>query len=287
MTNPFLEFQNQVETVKQRCEQGEISAGERDNALRQMQLVDEPWGDVWMLSPSEQWFRKATGSAQWMPDYPIALVDAGSLPPVAQMDLPQLALTIHNCTACSLHEGRVRAVPGEGDSNADIMLIGEGPGFHEDKQARPFVGKSGKFLEQLLNEIGYRRRDVFIANVVKCRPPGNRDPQPEELSACKDYLERQIEAINPKVIVTLGRFSMYRYFPGASITKIHGQYKWVDDRLIVPMFHPAAALRNPKWRTAIIDDFHKLPQLIEEVNAVRIEKENTIDPSEAEQLGLF
>ena len=286
MPNQFTQFQIEVEAVNQRCERGEISSQERDETVRQMQLTDERWGDKWMLSPQRQWFRQAVGSKQWMPDYPLALIDAESLPPLAEMNLNQVALTIHGCTRCPLHEGRNRAVPGEGNSQADIMFIGEGPGFHEDKQARPFVGASGKFLEQLLLDIGYRRRDVFITNVVKCRPPGNRDPQPEELAACRAYLERQIEVIDPKVIVTLGRFSMYRYFPGASITKIHGQPKWDNERLIVPMFHPAAALRNPKWRQAIVSDFNKLPGLIQEVVDAQSQTEET-PPDDAEQLAMF
>jgi DNA polymerase len=267
MTNLFLDFQQQIEAVNQRAEQGEISAEERDAQVRTMQLVDPHWHDVWMLSPAGQWYRRAVGSKKWMPDYPLALVDGAALPPVAQMDLPQLALTIHHCTRCPLAHGRLRAVPGEGNPHAKIMVIGEGPGAEEDKQARPFVGRSGNLLEQILLGIGYKREDVFIANVVKCRPPGNRDPLPEELSACQDFLERQIEVINPAVVVTLGRFSMYRYFPGAAISKIHGQAKRVKNRLIVPMFHPAAALRNPAWRTALEEDFARLPGLIEQAAA--------------------
>ncbi|HEX9925187.1 MAG TPA: uracil-DNA glycosylase [Anaerolineae bacterium] len=201
------------------------------------------------------------------------------------MSLPQIARAVHDCTRCPLHEGRSRAVPGEGNPGADIMLIGEGPGYHEDKQARPFVGASGKFLEQLLDDIGYQREDVFITNVVKCRPPKNRDPQPDELEACQDYLERQIELIDPKVIVTLGRYSMARYFPGASISKIHGQPKRVGQRLIVPMFHPAAALHQPKYRSSIIEDFNKLPQFIAEAAGFREEKGPT--SASAEQLSLF
>ncbi|MCG3210901.1 MAG: hypothetical protein FOGNACKC_04537 [Anaerolineae bacterium] len=286
MTNPFVQFQADVEAVTERCARGEISEAERDAAVRQMKLVDPQWGDTWMLSPKGQWFRQATGSKQWMPDYPLDLVDAASLPPVPQMDLPQISLAVHHCTRCPLHSGRTRAVPGEGNPRTDMMFIGEGPGFHEDRQARPFVGASGKFLEQLLTDIGYRRQEVFIANVVKCRPPNNRDPQPEELDACRDYLERQIELIDPKVIVTLGRFSMARYFPGASISKIHGQPKREGNRLIVPMFHPAAALRNPAWRTAIIDDFSKLPALVAEAAAFRAEKDEPGAPA-ADQLNLF
>ncbi len=288
MSNKFVEFQEQIEAVKAQYTNGEISETDRDNTLRTMQLMDERWGDVWMLSPAGQWFRKAKGTTTWLSDYPIALVASDSLPPVPQMDLPQLARTIHDCTRCPLHQARTRAVPGEGPASADIMLIGEGPGFHEDKQARPFVGTSGKFLEELLNGIGYQRKDVFIANVVKCRPPNNRDPQPEELSACQEYLDRQIAVVNPKVIVTLGRYSMYRYFPGASISKIHGQPKRVGTRLIVPMFHPAAALHQPKWRPLIIADFAKLPLFISEITSFRAEEEQeTIDPSDAQQLSMF
>jgi uracil-DNA glycosylase family 4 len=287
MPNQFHDFHQQVEAVKSQHLNGEISEAERDSRIRQMQLTDEVWGDIWMLSPTGQWFRQAKGSDRWVRDYPIVLVDPTSLPPISQMDLPQIARAVHDCTRCPLHQERTRAVPGEGNPEADIMLIGEGPGFHEDRQARPFVGASGKFLEELLGNIGYKRADVFIANVVKCRPPRNRDPQPEELEACRDYLDRQIELVDPKVIVTLGRFSMYRYFPGASISKIHGQPKRVGDRLIVPMFHPAAALHQPKWRPQIIEDFQKLPHLIAEAAAFRQPEDNQIDPDSTEQLSLF
>jgi len=286
MSNQFLEFHNQVEAVKRRCANGEITDTERDDLIRQMRLKDEVWGEVWMLSPAGDWFRKAKGSGSWIGDYPVALVDSAALPPIPQMDLRQIARAVHDCTRCPLHSERTRAVPGEGNPKADLMLIGEGPGFHEDRQARPFVGASGKFLDELLGNIGYKRTDVFIANVVKCRPPKNRDPQPEELEACKDYLDRQIELVDPKVIVTLGRFSMYRYFPGASISKIHGQPKRVGNRLIVPMFHPAAALHQPKWRPQIIEDFKKLPQLVVEATSFTQAKDK-MDPDSAEQLSLF
>ncbi len=285
MSNKFIEFQNQVEAVKARCAGGEITEAEQNTTLRQMQLQDEVWGDFWMLSPTGEWFRKAKGSHKWMRDYPVALIDPATLPPIPQMELPQIVRAVFDCTRCPLHEGRTRAVPGEGNPQADIMLIGEGPGFHEDKQARPFVGASGKFLEQLLNNSNYKREDVFITNVVKCRPPGNRDPQADELSVCKDYLDRQIALIDPKVIVTLGRYSMYRYFPGASISRIHGQPKRVGNRLIVPMFHPAAALHQPKWRPLITEDFQKLPQFI--VQAAAFSQEKDLDLDNAEQLNLF
>jgi len=285
MRQRFIEFQNEVEAIKARCAQGEISEAERDQLVRQMKLQDERWGDTWMLSPSGEWFRKASGSKEWIRDYPLVLMEPPDMP-VHEMSLQQLAWTIHGCTRCPLHAGRTRAVPGEGPPQADIMLIGEGPGFHEDKQGRPFVGASGQFLEELLNSAGYKRTDVFIANVVKCRPPGNRDPQPEEVDACRIYLERQIELIDPKVIITLGRYSMYRYFPGASISKIHGQPKRVGNRLIIPMFHPAAALHQPRFRDLIVADFKKLPQFIAEAASFRQEKAE-IDPDNAQQLSLF
>ena len=202
---------------------------------------------------------------------------------INQMTLEQLEEAVHSCTSCSLHQGRTQAVPGEGPLSADIMFIGEGPGFHEDRQGRPFVGAAGKFLEELLASIGMTREQVYIANVVKCRPPGNRDPLPDELSACEPYLERQIQLIKPRVIVTLGRFSMYRYFPGASISKIHGQPKRVGNAMVVPMFHPAAALHQPKWRPLVEADFKKLPDLITEAENYGDEA----PPPQAQQLSLF
>ncbi|HEB64341.1 MAG TPA: uracil-DNA glycosylase [Chloroflexi bacterium] len=198
--------------------------------------------------------------------------------------LQQIAQEVAVCTRCPLHHSRKNPVPGEGPADADIMLIGEGPGFHENEQGRPFVGASGKFLEQLLAGIGLKREDVFIANVVKCRPPGNRDPQPEELAACAPYLDRQIEAINPKVIVTLGRFSMAKFIPNARISRIHGQPHRVNGRLIVPMFHPAAALHQPRWRPLIEQDFARLPELIAAVEKERLAAE---PPPEPRQLSLF
>ncbi|HQE19731.1 MAG TPA: uracil-DNA glycosylase, partial [Aggregatilineales bacterium] len=158
--------------------------------------------------------------------------------------LEQIAAEVAVCTRCPLHRGRTKAVPGEGSPNADIMFIGEGPGYHEDRQGRPFVGASGSFLTEMLEGIGLRREDVFIANVVKCRPPGNRDPEPHEIQACSAYLDRQIALIDPKVIVTLGRFSMAKWFPTARISRIHGQARKINGRLIVPFFHPAAALER-------------------------------------------
>jgi uracil-DNA glycosylase family 4 len=178
--------------------------------------------------------------------------------------LEQVADEVSTCEKCILHYSRKNTVPGEGPVNADIMFIGEGPGFHENEQGRPFVGAAGRFLEELLGKIDLKRTDVFITNVVKCRPPSNRDPMVEELEACSDYLERQIQAINPKVIVTLGRFSMARYLPKAKISNVHGQAMRIRGRLIVPMYHPAAALHQGSLRPVIERDFALLPDLISE-----------------------
>jgi DNA polymerase len=177
--------------------------------------------------------------------------------------LAELAKQIGVCTKCELSRTRTHAVPGEGDPNADMMLIGEGPGYYEDQQARPFVGPAGKFLDELLASIGKRRQDVFIANVLKCRPPNNRDPLPGEIAACKPWLDGQTKAIRPKVVVTLGRFSMNRYFPGESIGRIHGQPRRVGDVTVVPMYHPAAALHQGSLRKTIQEDFLKLPAILE------------------------
>ena len=177
-------------------------------------------------------------------------------------ELKHIAEEVSTCTRCQLHHSRKLAVPGEGPANSEIMFIGEGPGFHENEQGRPFVGAAGKFLEELLAKINMKRSQVFIGNVVKCRPPGNRDPQPDELAACSGYLDRQIQAINPKIIVTLGRFSMARFLPNAKISEIHGQAMKIKGRLIVAMYHPAAALHQQSLRPTIEADFSRLPELI-------------------------
>lgn len=173
------------------------------------------------------------------------------------------------CTRCELHRGATNPVPGEGNPEARILLIGEAPGFHEDASGQPFVGNSGKFLTELLAKAGLTREDVFITNVVKHRPPGNRDPLPDEMMACAHYLDRQISIIDPDVIVTLGRFSLARYFPGERISKIHGQPKEIDGRFVVPMYHPAAALHNGSLRPEIEADFAKLPRLLAEFDKAR------------------
>jgi uracil-DNA glycosylase len=202
------------------------------------------------------------------------------------LTLQEIADEVRVCPKCELCRSRTNAVPGEGDPHARIMLIGEGPGFNEDRDGRPFVGASGKFLGELIGQAGLRREDVFITNVVKCRPPGNRDPLPDEIAACAEYLDRQIAAIDPEVIVTLGRFSMARWFPGERITKIHGQPREVDGRYVVPMFHPAAALHQGSIRPMIEEDFRKLPKFLAEVEAKREAAGATPEPP-ASQLGLF
>ena len=199
-------------------------------------------------------------------------------------ELTDLYKEIKVCQACILSQGRTNAVPGSGPEDAAIMFIGEGPGFHEDRQGEPFVGAAGKYLEELLEQIGIKREDVYITNVVKCRPPGNRDPQPDEVSACKAYLDKQIELIRPRLVVTLGRFSMQRYFPGASISRIHGQPKRVGNVIYYPMFHPAAALHQPRWRSLVEEDILKIPDLLAKLDEVEgVEPA----PPQAQQLSLF
>jgi DNA polymerase len=184
---------------------------------------------------------------------------------VEQADvLQEVASQVAVCKNCQLSYSRKKAVPGEGPARAEIMLIGEGPGFYENEQGRPFVGAAGKFLDELLEKAGVSRKEVFITNVVKCRPPGNRDPLPEELQACGGYLDRQIAAINPLIIVTLGRYSMSKFLPNVRISEVHGQPAWVKGRLIIPMFHPAAALHQPSLKTSVERDFARLPEWIQQ-----------------------
>jgi uracil-DNA glycosylase family 4 len=208
---------------------------------------------------------------------------------LAEATLAQIAKEVAVCERCMLHHSRKLAVPGEGPPDSDIMFIGEGPGFHENEQGRPFVGAAGKYLDELLAKINLERKDVFICNVVKCRPPHNRDPLPDELAACSDYLERQIQAINPKVIVTLGRYSMARFLLNAKISDVHGQSFRIKGRMVVPMFHPAAALHQPSLKASIERDFAKLPELISTADESSIvpEEKPPEDKSEPTQLSLF
>jgi uracil-DNA glycosylase len=185
--------------------------------------------------------------------------------------LAAIAAQVKMCTKCDLYRGTTNAVPGAGNIYTEIMFIGEGPGFNEDKQGLPFVGRSGDYLNYLLNLINLNRDQVFITNVVKHRPPENRDPLPDEIIACKGYLDEQVTLINPPVIATLGRFSMARYFPGEKISQIHGQPKYDDEksRAYYPLFHPAAVLRNPGLRRDMEADIKRLPEIIEKVKAMR------------------
>lgn len=188
------------------------------------------------------------------------------------------------CTRCKLHHSRRNAVPGAGNPKSETIFIGEGPGFHENVQGLPFVGAAGQFLDELLAEANLEREDVFITNVVKCRPPGNRDPQPEELEACKPYLERQIAAINSDVIVTLGRFSMGHYINNGKISGIHGRSFWSNGRMVVPMYHPAAALHQPSLRSVVVEDFKKLPELIKQAKETRRNNPDLASLSEVDTL---
>ncbi len=198
--------------------------------------------------------------------------------------LAEIAQRVSVCQNCVLHHSRKKSVPGTGPADAQIMFIGEGPGFHENEQGLPFVGAAGKLLDDLLAGIGMHRKDVFITNVVKCRPPGNRDPEPDELQACNAYLDRQIEILNPPVIVTLGRFSMAKFFTNAKISQVHGRPKPVDGRMIVPMFHPAAALHQGSLKPLLEQDFKRLPEFI--TNAAKISKP-AVQPAHIQQSSLF
>jgi uracil-DNA glycosylase family 4 len=166
---------------------------------------------------------------------------------LAALDVIHQAIT--TCEDCDLCQERTNAVPGEGSAHAGIMFVGEGPGQNEDTQGRPFIGAAGKFLTHMLESIGLRREDVFITNMVKCRPPNNRDPLPVEMGTCKHYLDEQIAAIAPKIIVPLGRHALARWFPGEAIGKVRAQAKVFDDVTLFPLYHPAAALHNGGLRS--------------------------------------
>ena len=175
-----------------------------------------------------------------------------------------IAGEIAACTECRLAEGRTRAVPGEGAPDADVMFIGEGPGYYEDQQGRPFVGAAGQLLDELLAAIGWQRKDVYITNTVKCRPPNNRDPRDDELDTCEAlYLKRQIQLVNPTLLVTLGRFSLTRLFPRQTISRARGQLLYKDGLAVYPVYHPAAALRQQRLKDVIFDDFRNLPTALE------------------------
>jgi DNA polymerase len=195
--------------------------------------------------------------------------------------LSELYQEITLCQQCEIAKYRNKVVPGEGAEDARIMFIGEAPGWHEDQLGRPFVGPAGKFLDELLASIGLRREQVYIANVIKCRPQGNRDPLPMEIQNCRKWLERQIEIIHPKMIVTLGRYSMAMFFPGKSISKIHGTAQKQDDIIYYAMYHPAAALHQASLRSAIEEDMLKIPSLLAEAETIKEEEK------QPQQLTMF
>jgi DNA polymerase len=184
--------------------------------------------------------------------------------------LEAIAAEVRDCTRCRLHETRTKAVPGEGDADTEVIFVGEGPGMNEDRQGRPFVGRAGDLLVRLLAHIGWTRDDVYITNVVKCRPPGNRDPEPDEIAACAPFLRRQLEVLDPAVVVTLGRFSMATFMPGVRITQAHGTTRHVDpatgarDATVFAMYHPAYALRNPTVEQESYEDASMIPSVLVE-----------------------
>ena len=204
-------------------------------------------------------------------------------------NLDEIARLVRQCSDCALGQGRKNAVPGEGSPDADLMIIGEGPGAQEDMQGRPFVGRAGQFLDELLGFIGLNRGDVFIANMVKCRPPENRDPLPAEVSACDKYLVRQIELLDPLLIVTLGRVSLARFFPGESMTRARGKVRNKDGRFIYPVMHPAAALYRQEVRPGIIEDFKAIPGVLENIrNSSDAPLPVSVpEPPAVQQLSLF
>lgn len=201
------------------------------------------------------------------------------------IDYQELHQQIKKCPLCRLSETRKEAVPGEGSLSAEIMFIGEGPGYNEDRQGRPFVGQAGHLLNELLASVGLKREDVYITNMVKCRPPNNCDPQADEIKACVPYLDRQIELIAPKVIVALGRHSFGKFFPGESISKARGKPRRWKDIVIYPMYHPAAALHNSSLRPALEKDFANLLPLVEQVRNASKEPEQ--EAPKSQQLSMF
>ena len=198
--------------------------------------------------------------------------------------LAEIAQRVSICTDCPLSQNRTKAVPGEGPDNAEIMLIGEAPGYNEDQQGRPFIGAAGRFLEELLASIGLQREDVYITNTVKCRPLNNRDPLPGELAACRKYLDQQIELISPKVIVTLGRHSLTSFLPRETIGKSRGKPRNVNGTTLFPMYHPAAALHQPSFRKVIEDDIKLLPALLTEITPAQPAQKEDV---QGEQLSMF
>jgi len=202
-------------------------------------------------------------------------------------ELEELYRRIATCPDCDLCRTRTHAVPGEGPPDAEVMFVGEAPGFYEDQQARPFVGPAGRFLDELIASAGLRRDQVYITNVIKCRPPDNRDPLPTEIEACRKHLQRQIELIKPRLIVTLGRYSLAWFFPRDSIGKVHGHLRLRDGAYFLPIYHPAAALHAGNMRKVIEEDFRKIPDALHKARQARQPASAPQPEPEPEQMRLF
>lgn len=188
--------------------------------------------------------------------------------------LKEIEKNIRVCNKCRLCKTAINPVPGEGNINADIVFVGEAPGENEDKTGRPFVGRAGMLLENLLAEIGYKREDVWIGNIVKHRPPQNRDPLPDEIEACKPYLTRQLEIISPLLVVTLGRFALNYFYPDGKISRDRGNLIVVLNYNVFPIYHPAAALRNPQVFKDLRSDFLKIPDVLKDIKLGKFGKES-------------
>lgn len=205
--------------------------------------------------------------------------------------LEVLAEEVRDCTRCRLHEGRMNAVPGEGNPDTEVVLVGEGPGFNEDRQGRPFVGRAGDLLVQLLGEIQWRRDEVYITNIVKCRPPQNRDPEPDEIAACAPFLRRQLEILDPALVVTLGRHSLGRFMSGARISQVHGTHRPADagtgarGALVYALYHPAAALRTPEIERHSHEDVRGVPAALVEARRRRSEVSAATTPERVPATG--
>jgi uracil-DNA glycosylase family 4 len=201
--------------------------------------------------------------------------------------LEAIAAEVRVCQRCRLHVGRTNAVPGEGNPSTEVMFVGEGPGFNEDRLGRPFVGRAGDFLVKLLGSVGWRREEVFITNVVKCRPPDNRDPQPDEIAACAPYLRRQLEALDPALVVTLGRYSMATFLPGARISMAHGTVRpappetGAANALVLAMYHPAAALRTTAIAETSLQDIGGVPGALLDARRRRAHATEPANPAPA------
>jgi len=201
--------------------------------------------------------------------------------------LSQIEKKIHDCKKCSLWNGATNPVPGEGNPDSEVVFVGEGPGFNEDKQGRPFVGQAGKLLDKLLSSIELSREEVFITNVIKHRPPENRDPIPSEILACKYWLDQQMEIIKPKIVVTLGRYSMARYMQNVKISEVHGNPTKIKSLIVIPMYHPAAALRSRSVLDSIERDFQRNKGILKDPNSASNFEELKNKDEDPNQISFF